>query len=226
MFSRYAIYYTPDAATPLASFGASWLGWDSASGARCAHPQVADLDIAEITETPRKYGFHGTLKPPFRLADGTTADELQSALATLCATAAPVTLDGLQLARLGRFLALVPRGDTGALAALAARLVQELDAFRAPATDAELARRRSAGLTPAQDAHLMKWGYPYVMDAFRFHMTLTGKLDKPTAAQTEHALVPLLDPLDLTPYRIGAVTLLGEDQNGMFHQLRRFALTG
>lgn len=226
MFKRYAIYYTPEATSPLADFASAWLGWDSAAGAVVAHPSVNGLDVAAVTDTPRKYGFHGTIKPPFRLAQGQTLDVLTAALARLCADARPVTLDGLELARLGRFLALVPTGGTSSLAALAALAVQELDVFRAPPTEAELAKRRAGNLTPAQDAHLVRWGYPYVLDQFRFHLTLTGKLDKPTIALAENTLATCLAQLELSPYRIDSLTLLGEDTDGLFHQIHRYALTG
>ena len=151
---------------------------------------------------------------------------MQTALAALCATAAPVALTGLRLARLGRFLALVPHGDTGPLATLVARAVQELDPFRAPATEDELVKRRAARLSPAQDALLVRWGYPYVLDEFRFHLTLTGRLEAAVAGATEAALAPMLAQLPLQPYRITGLTLLGEDEIGWFHQITRYALTG
>jgi len=226
MFTRYAVYYTPAPDSDLAAFGAAWLGWDSATGHSEPQPDLHDLDVAAITDTPRKYGFHGTIKPPFRLAEGQTPEALDTALATLCADAAPVALDGLRLARLGRFLALVPEGETAALAALAARAVKELDGFRAPATEAELAKRRAAGLSQAQDALLVRWGYPYVLEEFRFHLTLTGRLDPDTATQTEAALDPMLAPLSLRPYTINGLTLLGEDAAGRFHQINRYPLAG
>lgn len=226
MFERYAIYYTPARQTALADFGAAWLGWDSATGVAVAHPAVVDLDVAAITETPRKYGFHGTIKPPFRLAQGQSASALDQALADLCAQTAPVTLTGLRLARLGRFLALVPDGDATALAGLAARAVQDLDPFRAPATEAEMAKRRAARLSPAQDAMLVRWGYPYVLDQFRFHLTLTRRLDPDTAAEAEAALGPILADLPLRPYTLTGLTLLGEDETGRFHQITRHRLTG
>lgn len=226
MFTRYAVYYTPEPGSSLATFGAAWLGWDSATGRAQAHPDIRAVDLAALTATPRKYGFHGTIKPPFRLADGCTPDALAAALGALCASAAPVTLEGLHCARLGRFLALVPTGDASALGQLAARAVQELDAFRAPPTEAELAKRRAAGLTAAQDAHLQRWGYPYVLDAFRFHLTLSGRLDPETATAAQAVLAPRLAQMDLAPYRITGLTLLGEDAAGFFHQIHRYALTG
>lgn len=226
MFTRYAIYYTPEPGTPLADFGASWLGWDSARGTPCAHPRMTGLDVAAITATPRKYGFHGTIKPPFRLAEGATAQGLSDAIADLCADSAPVVLEGLMLARLGRFLALVPLGDAGALGALAARTVQDLDAFRAPPNDAEMAKRRAARLNPAQEAHLLRWGYPYVLDQFRFHMTLTGPLDSETSNRVEAALAEPIRALELAPFQITGLTLLGEDGTGQFQQIHRYTLSG
>lgn len=226
MFTRYAVYYTLQSGTPLADFGARWLGWDSAQGIARPHPDMDGLDVAALTATPRKYGFHGTIKPPFRLAEGTTAQDLSDALANLCADAGPVTLAGLQLARLGRFLALVPVGDASGLGALAARCVQELDVFRAAPTATELEKRRANRLNLAQEAHLERWGYPHVLDQFRFHMTLTGRLDDEIGARAETALATLLEALDLAPHQITALTLLGEDGAGRFHQIHRYVLAG
>jgi hypothetical protein len=162
-YDRYAIYYAPPPGA-LADFAAHWLGWDAATGRAVAHPWVQGLprDVAELTETPRKYGFHGTIKPPFRLAVGQDAESLHRATADLAARLTPVTLNGLALHRLGGFLALTPEGDASALATLAAEVVTELDAFRAPPDAAEIVRRRPDRLTPRQRALLDRWGYPYV----------------------------------------------------------------
>jgi putative phosphonate metabolism protein len=222
-FTRYAIYYTPPEGS-LARFASAWLGWDLAGAAPVAHPAIPGVDVARVTETPRKYGFHATLKPPMRLAEGRGADDLAQVVDALCATLAPVRLEGLELSRLGRFLALTPVGDVTALNTLAARLVADLDRFRAPPDAAELARRRAGGLSAAQEAHLARWGYPYVMDEFYFHMTLSGPLDDP--APVEDALAPLLAPLPLAPFVIDAVALVGERPDGMFELIHRYALTG
>jgi putative phosphonate metabolism protein len=223
-FDRYAIYYTPQGS--LAEAGAAWLGWDVARGQAAAHPEVAGLDVAALTETPRKYGLHATIKPPFVLAEGATADGLQSAFETLCTQLAPVTLDCLALTPLGRFLALTPEGDTAALNAMAAEVVRGLDAFRAPPAEADLARRRQANLTPVQEANLTKWGYPYVMEAFRFHITLTGKLLKGDLPQVTAALAPYIAPHLPQPFVLSSLTLVGQAEDGMFHEVHRAALSG
>lgn len=225
-FTRYAIYFAPPQGAEWSRFGASWLGWDMEVGAEVAHPEVEGLDVAAITATPRKYGLHATMKPPMRLAKGCSLADLEAACATLAATQAPVTLDGLQLARLGRFLALRPLGDESALNALAAACVTELDAFRAPAPEAELARRRVAGLSPEQEQNLLNWGYPYVLDQFRFHITLTGKLPKPELPGVEAALQAHLMPLVPAPFVIKDLALMGEDAEGKFHLIHRYTLTG
>jgi len=224
-YSRYAIYYTPDPG-PLASFGAQWLGWDIDTGTPCDHPDLPGLPmpVEEITRTPRKYGFHGTIKPPFRLAEGRDADALEAAAKAACADRPPVRLDGLELARIGRFLALTPQGDTAALADLAAAMVRELDPFRAPAPEAELARRRARGLTERQDRLLRDWGYPYVMEEFRFHLTLTGSLPGDAAERTATALAPALEPILGTPVTISSLTLVGERPDSRFETLTRLHL--
>lgn len=222
-FRRYAVFYTPPTG-PLAAFGASWLGWDIARGATVDHPDLDDLNIAKITDVPRKYGMHGTIKPPFSLAAGHSLLGLQDAMAALCSEQRPVVLEGLDLTTLGRFLALCPRGDTSALNAIAATIVEHLDSFRAPLSDGELAQRRTGNLTPAQDENLRKWGYPYVMDTFRFHVTLTGKLDKQTLTKVKSTVQPVLSPLLPAPFLIDSLTLVGQRADGMFEEIQRYPL--
>ncbi|MDX1781822.1 MAG: DUF1045 domain-containing protein [Thalassovita sp.] len=224
-FKRFAIYYAPEAGA-LADFGASWLGWDLAAGVPVAHPRIAGLDVAALTATPRKYGLHGTVKPPFRLAEGTDFEALAAAAERLCAAQASVILDGLELTRIGGFLALSVTGDCSALNALAATMVRGLDGFRAPLSEVELARRRKSRLNDRQDALLRQWGYPYVMDEYRFHITLTGRLPKGGEEAIRARLEPLITPLLPSPFAISDLCLVGEDGNGMFHLIHRFALSG
>ncbi|WP_412103273.1 DUF1045 domain-containing protein [Salipiger bermudensis] len=224
-FSRYAVYYAPEPG-PFAEFTARWLGWDAAAGTEREHPDVpgVPLPVAEITATPRKYGFHGTLKPPFRITGSRAA--LEADLAALAATLAPAEMPGLALTRLGSFVALTPEGDTAGLARIAAQTVRALDPHRAAPGEDELARRRKANLSPAQEKNLLRWGYPYVMEEFRFHLTLTGRLPRAQAEATMAALAPVLEPLAPRPFRVDALCLFGEDEAGRFHLLHRYALTG
>ena len=226
-FVRYAIYYTPPDGL-FADFGAHWLGWDIATGRTAIHPSYNGLPapLEKITQTPRSYGFHATLKSPFHLVEGQKTEALCDALITLASDQKPVSLDGLQIAALGSFLALVPFGNTTELSELAARIVRDLDAFRAPLSADEFTRKNHHRLTTAQQGNLARWGYPHVMDQFRFHMTLTGRLSKPDLRATKTTLEPALGSLMSQPFTLCSLTLVGEDDRGMFHQIRRFALTG
>jgi len=207
----------------LAEFGARWLGWDVARGVAATQPDLPGLDA--VTMAPRKYGFHGTLKPPFRLAKGRNLAELEHAVASLAAATPPATCDRLQLAVLGRFLALTPHGDITGIAHLAGACVTKLDMFRAPASEAELARRRTAGLSPAQDALLVKWGYPYVLDEFRFHLTLTAALPENEIARWTALAETHLPPL-AAPFVMDDIALAGERPDGAFELIHRYALSG
>ncbi|KUP94442.1 DUF1045 domain-containing protein [Tritonibacter horizontis] len=229
-FTRYAIYYAPPADAAWSKWAAAWLGWDMETGTPLPHPEAESLTaeglaITDVTETPRKYGLHATMKPPMRLAAGTDEAGLRAACTALAATRAPVTLNGLAIERLGRFLALRPVGDVAALNALAAACVTELDLFRAPAPEAELERRRAAGLTAAQDDNLLRWGYPYVLDQFRFHITLTGKRPKAELPVLEAYLAQELAPLLPRPFVIRDLALMGEAEDGRFHLVQRYALS-
>jgi len=225
MFKRYAIFYTaPDG--PLATFGAAWLGWDSRAGVAVPHPAVAGLDVAALSATPRKYGFHGTLKAPFALADGVDEAAMIAGLHAFVATQPPARLEGWYLADLHGFLALRPLGETAAPDGLAAAIVRGLDHFRAPVSDAYVARRRLSDLSPRQDQQMLDWGYPYIFDDFRFHLTLTGRLDPDQARDTMAVLEPLIAPVVPKPDVIEAVSLMGEAEDGMFHELHRVSLMG
>ena len=105
-------------------------------------------------------------------------------------------------------------------------MVARFDPFRAPPDAVELDRRRAQRLTTRQEAMLQRWGYPYVMEEFRFHMTLTGPLPPAELAAVEAALAPILAPLLPAPFPIDALTLQGEDREGRFHQIARVPLTG
>ncbi len=228
-YTRYAIYWTPPADSALAAFGARWLGWDM--DARRSVPQPEDVpDLPAITATPRRYGFHGTMKAPFKLAQGRVAAELDGALTRFAAGRPAAGTLKLALTDHFGFLALTPAEPVPGLDALAAASVTDLDPFRAPPDEAELERRRKAGLTPEQDANLMIWGYPFVLDQFRFHMTLSGRLSAldPDARAALHGVAArMAGPALAKPLEVTEITLCGDPGDGApFHMLARYALTG
>ena len=212
---RYAIYFTPSSASALARFGAEWLGYDVTTGDCPPQPVIAAITpkrLRHITEEPRRYGFHATLKPPFVLAEGADVDALDEAVATLASRFPAFAAPGLRLACLSGFWALMLSKRCPMIDGLAAACVAEFDRFRAPPSAAELARRRSADLSPAQEALLQHWGYLYVMEEFRFHMTLTARLDPVEGAAVSRELALLVEPLCQTALAVDAISLFRQDR--------------
>jgi len=182
---RAAIYWAPEVSDPLHTLGSRWLGRDAETAARLTQPDVPG--IGEITSDARGYGLHATLKPPFRLAQPYAA--LRDAVAGLAGATRPFALPPLSVQDLKGFLALRETAPCPALHALADACVMELDGFRAPPEAAELERRRRAPLSPAHEAMLAHWGYPYVLAEWQFHVTLTRRL---LQAERDAILPPLL----------------------------------
>lgn len=188
---RYAVYFAPAPESPLWRFGSAVLGYDAASGGEmppATPPGCDDLDWPALTQEPRRYGFHATLKAPFGLAEGVCEADLTAFAGEVAAGLAPVELAGLRVAALGAFVALIPAGETGPLGELAFGLVERFERFRAPLAAADAARRLKAPLTPRQRRALERFGYPYVGPDFRFHMTLTGSLTPGLIARVQPAL--------------------------------------
>lgn len=188
--TRYAIYYAPDARHSLTLAAESWLGhsvWRNASVDQPHHEGLTSSDLCDLTASPRRYGFHATLKAPFRLAKDRREAELSDAIARFAGRREQVNVEKLTLRWIGSCLALVPERQSEALQDLAMDIVWHLDAFRAPMNARERARRMQADLTEHQAALLDRWGYPYVDDEFRFHMTLTGHVESDREASVEAA---------------------------------------
>jgi putative phosphonate metabolism protein len=225
---RYAIYFVPREGSLVWRLGCEWHGRDPASGERFT-PALPDGLSAEryeaIVASARRYGFHATLKPPFALKPGTTAAELATAVEAHARHVAPFAAPALQVARLGGFLALTLSGPSPVMDHLCADCVRVFDRFRAPPTEAELAARRKAPLTPRQDELLKLWGYPYVMDEFRFHMTLTTSLEGAELALLERHLRARFRPVLAAPLYVERIALFREPEPGApFTLMRSFAL--
>src|SRR6478609_9862865 len=122
--TRYAIYFAPSEYSDLWRFGSSVLGYDALSGLDLPFRQLAGFDMTrwpELSSDARTYGFHATLKAPFRLSPGMTRDDLFEAIEDMAPRQTTVVLEGLQVTTLGPFLALTPIGDTSELNGLAYR---------------------------------------------------------------------------------------------------------
>lgn len=221
-FRRFAVYFMPRPESALARFGAAWLGWDSDRCVDCPGPGLDGLgeNRAALVAAPRKYGFHGTLTAPFRLAKGTGVLDLDLATRDLAAEFEAFEFSIL-LSALGAFLALTPTGPVPPLDAVAAACVRRLDHFRAALDPDEAARRHAAGLTARQAALLDAWGYPYVLDEFRFHLTLTGALPPTEQAAASRVLAAALAPMLVDPLPFEDLCLCGEGTDGRFRLLGR-----
>lgn len=167
---RYAVYLTPPEGSPLERTAARWLG-RSPFRSGTTHPAAPP---AADPEGPARYGFHATLRAPFRLGDGTSERALIEAFAAAYEGQAGLA-PRLSIGRLSGFLAFLAPDDDGTTAAARAA-VETFEPFRAAMSEAERARRHPERLDPAALALLDRWGYPWVMERFRFHMTLSGSL--------------------------------------------------
>jgi hypothetical protein len=168
MAYRFAIYGVPRSDHPLWTLGNRWLSRDA----------DATRDAGLVVDASR-YGFHGTLKAPFRLAEGRDEAALRRDLRHFAAGQ-----DGLAV-RLAisddlGFLALRPDGGEDRVQRLADACVIGFDGHRAPPSEAERQRRLAGGrLSDRQQALLSAYGYPYVLDQFRYHMTLADRCSDP-----------------------------------------------
>lgn len=228
MSVRYALYFAPPPASPLEDAAAAWLGRNPRTGAttdRPAVPGITPTRLEALTAEARRYGFHATLKAPFRLAHGTDETGLLEAAAAFAAASPKFFMTPLNVGVLAGFTALLPPAPDPGVVDAAARCVSHFERFRAPLTAVEVARRCPESLSARQRAHLAAWGYPYVFDDYRFHMTLTGR-----ALDSE--LAPLLAFLDshfagalALPLEFDAITVYRQPAPGAnFHALARFEL--
>jgi putative phosphonate metabolism protein len=218
---RYAIYFVPAPESPLYQAGAALLGYDVYSRKRLPFPGGLALgqdDWFALTSEPRTYGFHATLKAPFRLAPGRRAEELTAQLGTFAIAAREPVAIVPAVRTIGSFAALVPGEPSPALDRLAADCVRAFDGFRAPLSDDERRKRLAAPLTDRHKENLERWGYPYVFEDFRFHMTLTGRI---ALARQETVLACLrqnLGGIEGRPLAVDRVAVLCQpDRNTPFH---------
>ena len=227
MTPRYALYYTAPPGSDLAELGANWLGWDVAAGKSRSQPAVEGIDIAAVTASPHRYGFHATLKAPFVLRDGTTDADLLAAASTYAESRPPVQAPPLKLASLDGFTALVLAEPGPAVTGRAADIVEAFDGFRRPLTAEERTRRRPGRLSPRQRELLDLWGYPFVMETFVFHMTLSGPVDDETGQQLRSALAPLVAPVVGRPWTLDALSVVRQPAPGEpFHVVVRLPFEG
>jgi hypothetical protein len=220
---RCAVYFVPEVHGDWWQAGSRWLSRCAASGATYPPPVIAGVEASVFqacTSDPRRYGWHATLKAPFRLAAGQSLLTVQSALRDLAHRLPAFDMPPLRVNRMGSFLALVPQGDLSQIQATAAACVTELHPLAQALSEADLARRRKAPLTLEQDRLLLAWGYPWVLDEFRFHMSLTGPLnDLSPQAQDAVQAAAIAHFEGLPTCRFGHLALFVEPQAGADFEL-------
>jgi putative phosphonate metabolism protein len=225
--TRYAIYAVPPLGGALKRLADAWVGRDPDLREPVPHPIVGEIPpdrLQAITAAPRQYAFHGTLKAPFGLAQGAEAGALRDDLESFAATREPFAVR-LKVASLDGFLALVPAEPSPELDDLAAACVREFDRFRAPLSEEDRARRRPERLSERQRDYLERWGYPYVLEEFSFHMTLTDRLDEPERGQVRAVLERFLAPVLAEPMRVADVALFAQTHRvAPFNVVARFPL--
>jgi putative phosphonate metabolism protein len=227
--TRFALYYAPPRESAWWQAGCAWLGRDPETGLKLAQPQPAGLaqPLEALTIAPRRYGWHGTLVPPFRLAPGVTPEALFAAAEQWALRQARFEAN-VEAATLGRFVALRPADEAGetALRELAASALRALGSLRAAQTPAELAKRLDAPLTPRQRAYVEEWGYPYVFEEFRFHMTLSDSLkDAQTCAHLVDAWNAQMRDVPALPVE-GAALFVEPQPGAPFALWRRLPFAG
>jgi len=214
---RYAFYFSPGPGDALHELGAKWLGRDAGTGQAIEHPDLEGLgasELASITGPARRYGFHATLKAPFRLAKGVSEADLVAAFDGFAARTCAFDIPSLVVGKLEGFLALVPGELAPQLDAFAGSVVEAFEPLRADLSEREIERRNPASLSSSELRNLMRWGYPYVFDQFRFHMTLTARLSEPDITRVAKAAEMHFAPALAGPVAVRALSLFVEPEPG------------
>lgn len=214
--ARYALYFAPDNGSRWWSMLSRWLGYDAAAGSaveqlRLPHPDRETM--RRVTDHPRRYGAHATLKAPFRLAAPFSEGDLVRAVDAYAAAQQPFTLPPLRVEQLSNFIALTPVSPDPRINRIADDCTTRFDHFRAPPSDAEMARRLREPLDPASMSLLKQWGYPHVLEKYRFHLSLTGTLDGEsvrTAGEIRRAAEDIFGGLGAQPIDFDAVCIFSQ----------------
>ncbi len=202
------------------------MGRDAYRRVACKRPSLAglgDTDCELLTEAPRWYGFHATLKAPFELSDGQSEAALLS-FAKEFAQARYAFDVQFAVRELGSFLALMIDAQSDEMQEFHCDAVKAFEPFRGALSEEDLERRRKSSLTTAQESHLQSWGYPYIFDDFRFHMTLTGRIGDPDLRRkVQSRLSAYFSEAIESHHRVDGVAVFYQpDRETSFHVVGRF----
>jgi Protein of unknown function (DUF1045) len=215
---RYAIYFCPASDTALGRLGQNWL-------AASPHaPELTGISTERrnaLLFKVRRYGWHATIRAPFMPAVDVAYDDVRRAVASVAHACASFELP-LHIHRLAGFLALRPCVDGAAPKQLAAICLTALLPLCAPLSN-EVLERRSVGLDADEAGLLQGYGYPYVLDRYRFHLTLSA----PATESEENAMREWLEPrvAELPSTRMDALSICREaTPGGAFELVERIPL--
>jgi len=211
---RYAVYVVPNVKSALWRFGTNVIGYDSRSGQEFqgfVPGNVSPEQWHQWTRDPRRYGFHATIPAPFELRVGFTEAEILETIDRFAALHNPINLAALDVVSIGSFIALCPQGLQGALNRFASDVVTRLNRFRAPLSEFDLLRRSKPDLTERQKSYLQRFGYPYVHEEFRYHMTLSGPLPIEMRQSIRDELADAYHALPPEPVLINTLCVLRQD---------------
>ena len=213
MTERFAIYYAPACDSALWERAQAWLRQDA------LQPQ---------TVSARRYGFHATIKAPMALRDGQDRAGLEMALAAFARQQAPVSMGPVGAHVIGGgFLALTPVKQPQRITDFAATVTTVFEPFRAPLEAGERQRRLRSPLTARQIELVDEYGYPYVLEEFELHMTLTDRLPEVERPALLAAARHWFGPALAAPVRLDRLAIFGEAAPGAdFVRLRDFVLEG
>ena len=234
-YSRYAIYYAPPKESSLEEFGRYWFGWDPLNAKLINNKHRINylnrfgiknlINIDKNVLIPKKYGFHGTLIPPFKLNKNYSTNTLFKKTEEIAKKFKKFKFYKFKLKKINNFYAFVQNKKNNNINKLSNRLVRELFKFRSPLTKKEIDRRNPSKLSKLQLNILYKWGYPYIMSEFNFHMTLASEV---TGNKLYFELKKIEKNKEIILNEINnfdKIYIFGENQNGMFENLENFSLS-
>jgi hypothetical protein len=214
MPARYALSYVPEKDSPLSNFGREWLGRDIDTAEELEQhqvPGVAKERLKELTHWRRSDGLHGVLKPPFHLNPGSSFNGLMDTAHLFAQFLEQVEIPQLEVNIIGKFVALTPTIASRQLVELASDCVRVFEGYRKPIMVDVDSRYRHDKLTVYQKRMLKHWGYPYVMEEFRFFIPLTDRIeDDEERNLITKAITKISKPVLKQPLSIRELTVLGQ----------------
>ncbi len=225
MYSRYAVFYLPPSDSPLADFGAQWFGYDIRTGKFREPIQTTTFDLKELTKISHRYGLHATLKAPFRLKKKYDLSNLFKRVEKQASKSEPFTYPSMKITQLAGFPALMPKHNRAKMVHLEERLVHKLNKFGKKPDQSTSDRRRKVKLNALEQEYFRLYGYPYVLDHFRFHLTLCDKAERSTRSVISSFLEENYSEVLTSSLEVREIAVVGERKSdGYFEELERFAL--